>query len=57
MKEYFCLMCEHVWMAPQADHCPECGREDIATDDWYDEDGHFEGDMGGLKSDQDHHEE
>ncbi len=44
-RESFCLQCEHVWHSLKADHCPECGSEDITTDSDFD-DGHFEGDLG-----------
>lgn len=48
-RENFCLQCEHVWNGLEADHCPECGSEDVSCDsDW--EDGHFEGDMGNNKN-------
>jgi hypothetical protein len=53
MHEHFCLDCDYVWTAPKAKECPECGGSDIDVgDEGLFEDGHFEGDMSGLLSDQ-----
>jgi len=48
VKEHFCLQCESVWGAKDADHCPNCGSHDISSDDSWDTQGHVESDLAAL---------
>lgn len=54
MKEIICLDCEHVFLAPFAECCPECNSfkvDLLQTEvDW--ENGFFEGDMISREDDE-----
>jgi uncharacterized Zn ribbon protein len=49
MKENLCLHCEHVWYDNgKATFCPNCGHENIETDDYtdgYDSQDNYEPDQ------------